>query len=1141
MTSLRHHLALRLFAFAVVCGAAVAFAAVPAAPAPIAFDLPAADATVSLKLFAEQSGREIVYPPEAVRGVQTNAVRGRLAPRAALDALVAGTPLAVVESRSGALAVNRSPDPNARRAAPAAAATGSIAGRVTGGDGDSSLERARVTIEGTALETFTDAGGTFRLDGVPAGTAQVKLFYTGMAPLTRSVAVAADQNTQLDIAMTAAGPKSTAGREVVKLGEFVVSTTKEMEASAIAINEQRFASNLKTVVATDEFGTVAEGHVGEFLKFLPGVTMDYAGGNAREVSINGAPADNVPVTLDGFSLATAISGISRAAAVDMVSINGISRVEVSFSPTPDTSGAALAGSVNMIPRSAFERSRPVFNGSAYVMMRDHRKELHATPGPREDRRSKAPPGFDFSWVVPVNKRFGFTLSGGRTSQFAGQDQVTNTWRGAGTATGGAFPPTTPDQPYLSTFAVRGGLKETTRHSFAATLDFKLTRYDTLSLSLQASRFEEDFLSQTLTFNTGGVLAGNFTPFSTRGTTNLGSLAMSNGGGYRKNETYMPTLRWRHAGPVWKAEGGLGYSRARYNGADLSRGYFQSTSAQRNGVTVSFDDIFYLRPNRITVTHGTTGAPLDPYNLDNYAVTGAASGQPENNDQQRTAFANVSRDFVWRVPVTLKAGLDYRKGVRDLRTIESRAFTFVGADGRASTTPVGGDDAAAPFWAPELSTRPHGFGFPQIQWVGASTLREHYRNNPSHFTIDENVRYRNGVTNSKHTEEDVSSAFLRGDVALFERRLKLVGGLRAEQTNIDAEGPFTDPTLNYQRDASGRVITVASPTPAEPNRRVPALLFPTSNALAVSQLTYLQRGTQVEKEYLRLFPSLNASFNVRENLIVRAARYSSVGRPNLNQYAGGLTLPDPDSDAANPANRIVVNNAGIKAWSAETTNARLEYYFAGVGQISVGGFQRDIKNFFGGTVFNATPEFLALYGLDPALYDKFDVTTQENLPGKVRLTGVDFSYKQALTILPSWARGVQVFANASAQRVTGDATASANFAGYIPRSGSWGVSLTRPNYNLRFNWNYRGRQRRGIVATGPSIEPGTYNWGSKRLYIDVSAEYSLTRRIALFTNLRNIGDATEDTEIHGPSTPAHAQFRSRLDFGSLWTFGLKGTF
>jgi TonB-dependent receptor len=1015
-------------------------------------------------------------------------------------------------------------------------ATGSIAGRVMDAGGNVSLERVRVTVEGTSLEAFTDAGGAYRIDGVPAGTVQVKLFYTGMAPQTTAVSVTAAQTAVHDVTMAAAGSN------VVRLGEFVVASSKEMEASALAINEQRFASNLKTVVASDEFGTVAEGHVGEFLKFLPGVTMDYAGGNAREISINGAPAANVPVTLDGFSLATAISGISRASAVDMVSINGISRVEVSFSPTPDTSGAALAGSVNMIPRSAFERSRPVFNGSVYVMMRDHRKELHATPVPREDRRRKVYPGFDFSWVVPVNKRFGFTVSAGRTRQFAGQDQVTNTWRGAGTATNGTtFAHTTPDQPYLSTFAVRGGGKETTRHSVSATLDFKFARYDTLSLSIQASRFEEDFLSQTLTFNVGGVQPGNFTPFSTRGTIGRGDLVMSNGGGYRKNQTYMPTLRWRHDGPVWKSEAGIGFSRARYNGGDLERGYFQQTSARRTGVTVAFDEIFYLRPNRITVTDGATGAALNPYILDNYSVTGAGSGQPENNDQQRTAFANVRRDFLWRVPVTLKAGLDRRQAVRDLRSENNTTYSFVGRDGRASTTPLGSDDVAAPFWAPELSEREHTYGFPRIQWVGTSRLLDYYRANPSHLTFNENNRYRASVTNSKHIEEAVTSAFLRGDVALFDRRLKLVGGLRAEQTNVEAEGPLTDITRNFQRDASGNVITVASPTPADPNRRTPVLIFPTTNALAVSQLTYLQRGTRVEKEYLRLFPSLNAAFNLRENLIVRAARYSSVGRPNLNQYAGGLTLPDPDSDAANPANRIVVNNAGIKAWSAETTNARLEYYFAGVGQISVGGFRRDITNFFGGTVFNATPEFLNLYGLDPALYDKFDVTTQENLKGKVRLTGVDFSYKQALTGLPSWARGVQVFANASAQRVTGDTTATANFAGYIPRSGSWGVSLTREKYNLRINWNYRGRQRRAIVASGPSIEPGTFNWGLKRLYIDVSGEYSLTRRIALFTNLRNIGDATEDTEIAGPSTPAHAQFRSRLDFGSLWTFGLKGTF
>jgi hypothetical protein len=103
-----------------------------------------------------------------------------------------------------------------------------------------------------------------------------------------------------------------------------------------------------------------------------------------------------------------------------------------------------------------------------------------------------------------------------------------------------------------------------------------------------------------------------------------------------------------------------------------------------------------------------------------------------------------------------------------------------------------------------------------------------------------------------------------------------------------------------------------------------------------------------------------------------------------------------------------------------------------------------------------------------------------------------------------------------------------------------VSLTRPRYNVRVNWNYRGLARNNRV-NGASIEPGTFNWTSKRLYVDVVGEISLRGRIALFYNFRNIGNATEDVKIYGPSTPSVARFRQRIDYASLWTVGLKGTF
>lgn len=110
---------LRLATFTAVF-AAVVFAADSGARK--RFDLPAGDAAAALKLFAEQSGQEIIFLPETLKGVKTNAVRGELTARAALDALVAGTPLAVVESKSGALAINRASDPNAARTAPTPAA-----------------------------------------------------------------------------------------------------------------------------------------------------------------------------------------------------------------------------------------------------------------------------------------------------------------------------------------------------------------------------------------------------------------------------------------------------------------------------------------------------------------------------------------------------------------------------------------------------------------------------------------------------------------------------------------------------------------------------------------------------------------------------------------------------------------------------------------------------------------------------------------------------------------------------------------------------------------------------------------------------------------------------------------------------------
>jgi outer membrane receptor protein involved in Fe transport len=219
----------------------------------------------------------------------------------------------------------------------------------------------------------------------------------------------------------------------VTLSRFVVATSREMDGAAIAVNEQRFAADMRKVLAADEFGTTADGSVGELLKSVPGVQIAWVGGEAMNIQISGAPADYTPVTVNGFDQASAQANTARNMQMTNLATNNLSRIEVLFSPSPETPGMALAGSINAVTRSAFDRAKPVLNASAYLLMRDDARDFQATPGPGRWPQPKVHPGFEFSYLKPVNDRFGFTLTGGASTQYqpstSGADHLARRRRG----------------------------------------------------------------------------------------------------------------------------------------------------------------------------------------------------------------------------------------------------------------------------------------------------------------------------------------------------------------------------------------------------------------------------------------------------------------------------------------------------------------------------------------------------------------------------------------------------------------------------------------------------------------------------------------------------------------------------------------
>jgi outer membrane receptor protein involved in Fe transport len=216
---------------------------------------------------------------------------------------------------------------------------------------------------------------------------------------------------------------------------------------------------------------------------------------------------------------------------------------------------------------------------------------------------------------------------------------------------------------------------------------------------------------------------------------------------------------------------------------------------------------------------------------------------------------------------------------------------------------------------------------------------------------------------------------------------------------------------------------------------------------------------------------------------------------------------------------------------------LEYYFEPVGLFSVGVFRRDTENFFGTTTLPVHAAFLSYYNLNPAEFGQHQVLTNYNIPGTVRMDGIDFNYKQALTFLPEWARGLQVFANGSAQHKTGDVTRSFNG---VTRMANWGVTYARDRLSLRMNWNLRPHEQ-GAPVIGRGIAPETYIWTKKRLYTDLNGDYRLTRRFSIFFSARNLFDTPEGSERIGPSTPSNARLIQYVEYGALWTLGVKGTF
>ncbi|MCX6939694.1 MAG: TonB-dependent receptor [Verrucomicrobia bacterium] len=1008
------------------------------------------------------------------------------------------------------------------------AASGVVTGHVLNKATGSYLAGAEVRIAGTARVAYTDATGYFEIANVGPGSVKLQVSYSDLDPAEDGIVVAAGERAVREVALTS---KVYGKTEVVQLGAFVVASEREGRASALT--QQRRAENMVNVISSDEFPNVAGGSIGEFLRNVPGVVIDYSNADPRSIRVRGFDPNLNAVSVDGMRAANAASGnTNRVFEIDQISLQNVESVEVTKSNRPDQEADTGGGSVNMVSKSAFKlKGRRI---SYTVMINGNSQDwspLTKTPGPNEGKNEsyKWYPGYTFSFMNSfLNNTLGVVVTANDFTFYSGQPNASIGW----TQAPAAFnrPRDDPNGVYASSFGRSYNYNFTRRKALSLNLDYKLAANTSVYLNSQVNTSYIRAWGRGMTLNapapsTNTALGTNVTApgFSEESTTVLGDIngttitalnsistafATASSGDLLNKKGVGTTFSGglRHQVRGWKFDAAFG--------ASQSTNHYHLGDPRKEGENMGRAD-FYLRGLSYTLTTpaGThtptlvqTGGPslLDLNNFvsqnrttnltTNTATVGSftTANTREVNaiDRIYSGKANLRRDFVnLRFPFYLQTGLSWRQQKRDIDFATRHRWFYVGPDGISGTP----DDTAnlGQFTETNAYRRPFGYQYPV---PSLDKITDFYVANPRAFQEDIFFRIQQEGQNLRHIVEKVAAAYIEGNINIG--KLGVLAGVRGERTTDAGNGPVSD-----LRAATG--IT---------------------DRIQQAVATYTTKRAGSNTAYTNWFPSVQAKYNVANDLIARASFTQSIGRQNLGNIIPGVTV------GTGTIVNLAVNNPGLLPQIYFNQDYSLEYYLKPVGEISVGYFSKKIKNYTRSVTDIIARGFDYDVGIDTDTYaDGFNTITRSTNTGDASVKGYELKYSQQLSAYSEWLRGLGVFANYTYLSTMGNygatTTATTSLANFVPHTFNAGTSYTRAAFTGSVKYNYKGHYTSG--APTYQYNRGTY---------DIALSWQFRREAVLFGEVKNITNAPRQ---------AYNSLERRLSAyatdGAIFNFGVKGTF
>ncbi len=1013
--------------------------------------------------------------------------------------------------------------------------TGIIQGRVFNPATQEYIRNAEVRLDGTNQTTFTEGDGTFSFRDVAPGQASITVTYSGYTTFKETFTVSAGQTAVREISLVSGEATAGAKAGVVQLQAFTVSSEREGNSKAVA--DQRRSMDITNTVSADIFGDVADGNVGEFLKYLPGVDLDYVESEARGPRLGGMDSQYVGVSFDGMRTASADANrgggeASRATSFEGFSITSIESIEVKLSSSADSDADSPAGTINMRTKRAFDRKGRLFSYNFGINFNDEEFTLNKKWGPNENKNYKWKPNAVLEYSESFfQQRFGVRLGVSRANSYTEQYSFANGINRAPTAAD-------PRPQVIRSISIKDGPKEILKDSLTLTMDFKATRNLVLSFNAIYNYTEGEFWNRNFDFvaandnanvNNGRSRAlGDMTTVYTQRTATNAVPAMNITGGSSSKLTYTRTFspRFEYKLPRWTFDGAMGFSKSVNNYEAVERGF-----AENEALNIASDWIA-TRPH--PASWEWTVRQVNGPNW--YSPSSWAGGtRVENSGREwSTELWNAQLNAKWVVPFlkqfpsTLKFGGKWNEESRDNRNEDTaRIYRYIGPGGDVVTynaTTGQPTVTASGNWANLGYIAPHGFdtgrtnGLTVFNIEGiqgmppradrnrmGQLLREHPELFANAMTADN--YYNAFITPRRDFRQTVTSSYSQADIRVTSQ-VSLTGGIRWENT----ENQLTE------WDPRTRDEVVAAGFPINTSGRA------TSFAGLQYQYQSKPRVTRTS-EYHNYFPSGSVKYRITPNLDWQFAFTKGISRPPIDNLTGLWVIIE---DAAGVTNRIEAPNPDLQPEHIKKYTTRLGYYFGSraPGQLTLTFSQTDIRNL---REERRIP--VADFGIDDPEYDGYEVETFLNSLERRRFRNLSLSYNQTLGFLPELFRGINTsftydrsYANQRRNRLAPHRVSSRLGYAYKKFSG-----------NIGMIW---------VDESPDGSAADTYGrYNAERTQFDLTLNWRLTRYATLYAQVRNLtGKPVIWYESPaGQPEGSNPILRQYQEYGANWVFGVRGQF